>query len=108
MTPGATPWRPLPLPPEFDTPNPEKLGFFNIDGVTCGEKEPAPTGPYARMAEKARARDTTIGHWGDRRDGRPSLQLPTYPDGFPLRSSKSLSGALAEGPSATSLTPAPN
>ena len=69
--------------PEFDTPNLKKLGFFNIDGVTCGEKEPAPTGSYARMAEKSKGKDTTIGHWeiAGMVSPRP---LPTYPDGFPL------------------------
>ena len=69
--------------PEFDTPNLKKLGFFNIDGVTWGEKEPAPTGSYARMAKKSKGKDTTIGHWeiAGMVSPRP---LPTYPDGFPL------------------------
>lgn len=28
--------------PRFSVPNLQKLGLFNIDGVTCGEKSPAP------------------------------------------------------------------
>lgn len=68
--------------PAFDTPNLKKLGFFNIDGVACGEKEPSPAGSFARMAEKSKGKDTTIGHWeiAGMVSPRP---LPTYPDGFP-------------------------
>ncbi len=60
----------------------KKLGLFNIDGVTCGEKAAAPAAAFARMTERSKGKDTTIGHWeiaGVISD-RP---LPTYPDGFP-------------------------
>lgn len=67
---------------EFFMPNMQKLGLFNIDGVTCREKSDHPTGAIARMAERSRGKDTTIGHWeiaGIISDN----PLPTYPDGFP-------------------------
>ena len=66
----------------FHMPNCGKLGIFNIDGVTCGEKEENPTGAFARMTEKSAGKDTTIGHWEIA--GLVSPQpLPTYPNGFP-------------------------
>lgn len=35
----------------FSMPNMKKLGLFNIEGVTCGEKEADPAGAVARMTE---------------------------------------------------------
>ena len=32
----------------LEVPNLKKLGLFNIDGVTCGTKESAPTGAFGR------------------------------------------------------------
>lgn len=67
---------------EFYTPNLKKMGMFNIDGVTAGEKDPAPIGSYGRMTESSQGKDTTIGHWEIA--GIISEEpLPTYPDGFP-------------------------
>jgi len=67
---------------EFDTPNLQKLGMFNIDGVTAGEKEKEPAGSYGRMTERSQGKDTTIGHWEIA--GIISEEpLPTYPEGFP-------------------------
>ena len=48
---------------EFITPNLQKLGLFNIDGVEVGEKRTAPTAAYARLQERSMGEDTTIGHW---------------------------------------------
>ncbi len=68
--------------PKLNVPNLKKLGLFNIDGVTCGEKEPAPVGSFARLRELSRGKDTTIGHW--ELAGIVSEQpMPTYPNGFP-------------------------
>jgi len=70
----------------FHTPNMQKLGLFQIDGVTVGEKTEASTetsmGAYARMTERSKGKDTTIGHWeiAGIHSPRP---LPTYPEGFP-------------------------
>jgi len=68
--------------PYFSMPNMQKLGFFNIDGVTCREPAAAPEGAVARMTEASKGKDTTIGHWEIA--GLVSEHpLPTFPDGFP-------------------------
>lgn len=66
----------------FKLPNLQKLGLFNIDGVTVGEAVSAPQAAIARMTEASKGKDTTIGHWeiAGVKSMRP---LPTYPDGFP-------------------------
>ena len=58
------------------------LGLFNIDGVEVGEKTTHPMAAYARMTERSRGKDTTIGHWEIAGIYSPK-PLPTYPDGFP-------------------------
>ena len=68
--------------PCFSMPNMQKLGFFNIDGVTCRESVKEPQGAFARMTERSQGKDTTIGHWEIA--GVVSEQpLPTFPEGFP-------------------------
>lgn len=67
---------------EFYTPNLKRLGLFNIDGVTAGEKEEEPAGSYGRMTESSQGKDTTIGHW-EIAGIISEDPLPTYPDGFP-------------------------
>lgn len=67
---------------KYHTPMLQKLGLFNIEGVTVGEKERCPLGSFARMKEASRGKDTTIGHWEIA--GMISHEpLPTYPNGFP-------------------------
>ena len=67
---------------DFFMPNMGKMGLFNIDGVTVGNKETDPIAAYARMKEASKGKDTTIGHWEI--SGIYSANpLPTYPDGFP-------------------------
>ncbi len=68
--------------PAFDIPQMRRLGLFNIDGVTCGEKTDAPEGAFARLQEASNGKDTTIGHWEIAGVESPRA-LPTYPDGFP-------------------------
>ncbi len=66
----------------FSMPNMGKLGLFRIDGAGVGEREAAPIGAFARMAEASKGKDTTIGHWEIA--GVISKEpLPTYPQGFP-------------------------
>lgn len=68
--------------PSFSMPNMQKLGFFNIDGVDCREGSATPAGAFARLTERSKGKDTTIGHWEIA--GLVSEQpLPTFPDGFP-------------------------
>ena len=68
--------------PNFNCPNLQKLGLFNIDGVTAGEKTAAPTGSFARLQEQSMGKDTTIGHWEIAGVVSPE-PLPTFPEGFP-------------------------
>lgn len=66
----------------YHTPQMKKLGLFNIEGVSVGEKEPFPLGSYGRMRERSKGKDTTVGHWEIA--GLVSENpLPTYPQGFP-------------------------
>ena len=68
--------------PYFKMPNMQRLGLFNIDGVSVGQKESSPIAGYARMQEASLGKDTTIGHWEIA--GIQSMRpLPTYPNGFP-------------------------
>ena len=64
----------------FNCPNLEKLGLFNIDGVGGGVENPI--GSYAKMTEKSMGKDTTIGHW-EIAGVISNKPLPTYPNGFP-------------------------
>lgn len=80
----------------FSLPNMERLGLFQIDGVCVAGREASAgegskavagqaeafQGAVARMAEKSKGKDTTIGHWeiAGMVSKRP---LPTFPDGFP-------------------------
>lgn len=68
--------------PNFHCPNLQKLGLFNIDGVTAGEKTAAPAGAFARLQEQSMGKDTTIGHWEIAGVVSPK-PMPTYPQGFP-------------------------
>ena len=67
---------------KFNVPNLGKLGLFNIDGVSSGNPTANPIGSYARLSERSKGKDTTIGHWEI--SGIVSEHpLPTYPNGFP-------------------------
>ena len=67
---------------KFSIPNMAKLGMFNIDDVTCGEKVEYPLGTFARIREASNGKDTTIGHW-EIAGVESKTPLPVYPDGFP-------------------------
>ncbi|MBQ2803237.1 MAG: phosphopentomutase [Lachnospiraceae bacterium] len=66
----------------FHMPNLQRLGLFQIDGVTGLEKTQKPLAAYARMTERSRGKDTTIGHW-EIAGIYSKNPLPTYPEGFP-------------------------
>ena len=68
--------------PYFHLPNMRELGLFNIDGVTVGKKKDDHRGAIARMEERSKGKDTTIGHWEIAGIYSPK-PLPTYPNGFP-------------------------
>lgn len=66
----------------FHVPNMARLGLFNLDGVSCGAREDAPVGRYARMTEASKGKDTTIGHWEIAGICSKS-PLPVFEQGFP-------------------------
>ena len=66
----------------LDVPNLRQMGLFNIQGVGCGKPAETPEGAFARLAERSRGKDTTIGHWEIAGVISPE-PLPTYPHGFP-------------------------
>lgn len=68
--------------PRFHVPNLRELGLFDIDGVCVGEKKGDYKGVIARMTERSRGKDTTIGHWEIAGIYSPK-PLPVYPHGFP-------------------------
>ena len=74
----------------FHVPNMQKLGLFDIDGVSVEaqdargfqEEQSLHKGVTARMTEASKGKDTTIGHWEIAGIYSPQ-PLPTYPHGFP-------------------------
>lgn len=71
--------------PYFKTPNLRDLGLFQIDGVTVSpdtDRGEGHAASIARMTERSKGKDTTIGHWEIAGIYSPK-PLPTYPDGFP-------------------------
>ncbi len=77
-------------------PNMEKLGLFHICGNEYGRREQELTGSFARMAEKSRGKDTTIGHW-EIAGMISEKPLPTYPEGFPQEVLDAFSKATGRG-----------
>ena len=80
MDEGSNTLRSISAHPDFNCPNLERMGLFNIDGVEGGVDSPRTC--YARMTEASRGKDTTIGHWEIAGIYSPN-PLPTYPNGFP-------------------------
>ena len=66
----------------FRIDNLRRMGYGNIDGLDFLGKTDAPTAAVARLAERSRGKDTTIGHW-EIAGIISNSPLPTYPDGFP-------------------------
>lgn len=67
---------------QLNIPNMQKLGLYNIPGVSLTPKEEAPAGCYGRLMEASAGKDTTTGHWEIAGVVSPS-PMPTYPQGFP-------------------------
>lgn len=71
----------------FHMPNMGRMGLFNIDGVDeacmgAVKKHAGFQAAVARMTEKSKGKDTTIGHW-EIAGICSHNPLPTYPTGFP-------------------------
>ena len=88
--------------PSFNIPNLITLGLGSVDGVDY-LPAPAPVATVARLREKSRGKDTTVGHW-ELMGIVSEYPMPTYPDGFPddvidkFVSECNLSGVLANKP----------
>ena len=67
---------------KYKTPNLEKLGLFNIEGVDCKEDVENPQASFARLAESSHGKDTTTGHW-EMAGIISEKPFPTFPNGFP-------------------------
>ena len=82
--------------PYFSMPHMRQLGLFNIEGVSCQEPVEVPLGAVARMAERSKGKDTTIGHWeiAGLISDRP---LTTFPDGFPRELTEALERETGRG-----------
>ena len=79
---GSNTLRSITKSEKYNTPNLEKLGLFNIEGVDYKQSQLSPAGSFARMAEMSKGKDTTIGHW-EMCGAISEKPLPTYKDGFP-------------------------
>lgn len=66
----------------LNVPNMRRLGLFNIDGVSAGEKTDAPEGAFMRISERSSGKDTTTGHW-EIAGCVSEKAFPTFPNGFP-------------------------
>lgn len=73
-----------------------RLGLGTVDGVDYAPRAAAPTAAVARMAERSRGKDTTIGHWELAGVVSPT-PLPTYPQGFPPALLEEFSARIGRG-----------
>lgn len=62
--------------------NLRKMGIGNIDGLSFLGTTDKPLASVARMRERSRGKDTTVGHW-EIAGHISSAPLPTFPQGFP-------------------------
>lgn len=79
-----------------------KLGLCNIDGVDYLGHNDSPAAAVARIAERSKGKDTTVGHW-EIAGVISESPLPTYPNGFPQEildefSAKTCRGVLCNLP----------
>ena len=66
---------------KLDIPNLISLGIGNIDGLDFLGTTQNPLASVARMTERSRGKDTTVGHW-EIAGAVSKSPLPTFPDGF--------------------------
>ena len=79
---GANTLRSICKSKNFHADNLMKLGLSYIDGVDCLVRDGSYSAKIARLTEKSRGKDTTIGHW-ELMGVISDSPLPTYPKGFP-------------------------
>lgn len=82
--------------PCFSTPTLRALGLFNIDGLSHLSGASSPTAAYARLHERSKGKDTTVGHYEIM--GRVlEKPFPTYPNGFPKELLRRFSSETGRG-----------
>lgn len=79
---GSNTLRSIARSPAFRADTLQKLGLFNIPGVSCGEGVTAPLAAFGRCMERSKGKDTTTGHW-ELAGLISEKPMPTYPQGFP-------------------------
>lgn len=80
---------------EFNIENLLSIGFSHIDGLSfLGDSELK--GKVARLCEKSKGKDTTIGHW-EIAGVVSEKPLPTFPNGFPESILKEFSKKTGRG-----------
>ena len=77
---GSNTLRACAASPEFDMRNLISYGLGDLDGVDYLPKAAQPKAALARLQERSRGKDTTIGQIAGIVSEKP---LPTYPNGFP-------------------------
>lgn len=81
---------------KFSAENLRRLGLFNIDGISAGEKAQDPIAAYGKLCEVSAGKDTTTGHW-ELAGLVSSEPMPTYPNGFPSEILNEFSRACGRG-----------
>lgn len=79
---GANTLRSVSTSNQFKADTMLAMGLGNIDGLSFLGAADRPTAATARMTERSRGKDTTIGHWeiAGLVSDKP---MPTFPEGFP-------------------------
>ena len=67
---------------KLNIPNMKKLGLYNIQGLTISEKEEKPIGIYGKAQEKAKGKNSPVGHW-EIAGYIQNVPFKTYYNGFP-------------------------
>jgi len=67
---------------KLNIPNMKKLGLYNIQGLTISEKEEKPIGIFGKAQEKAKGKNSPVGHW-EIAGYIQNVPFKTYYDGFP-------------------------
>lgn len=68
----------------LNLPNMKKLGLYNIDGVSVGDKEKEIIGSFGRAMEQSDGKNSPVGHW----EISGYIKHPgfkTYPNAFPQK-----------------------
>ena len=93
---GANTLRSVSAGKGFAIPHLLEAGMGNLDGVDYLPRTDNPTAALARIRERFRGKDTTIGHWELAGVVSPT-PLPTYPDGFPAEVLDAFTQATGRG-----------